>query len=94
MPPESFERPLEGDSWRDNARCRGMGTYFFFNPLQRANPGLTIKRARSICIDCPVTEQCLDEGVAVYRETGFAYGVWGGMSPKQIKAIARDRRED
>ena len=92
MPPESLERPLNGRDWRDDALCRGMGSHFFFKGAEVRDIYAFNARATDICFECKVTEPCLAEGVAVYIQTGFSYGVWGGFTPRQVKRIADEQK--
>lgn len=42
-----------------------------------------MKRAKTICAGCPVQADCLVAGMSE------DYGIWGGLSPKQRKRIAK-----
>lgn len=46
-----------------------------------------VAAARAICEGCPVAEPCAD-GAIQRREQ---YGIWGGLTPIRIAAIADDR---
>lgn len=71
------ERP-----WLKDAACRGMDLALFF-------PGrgdtTTFNEAVKVCQGCPVREQCLDDGL------DELWGVRGGMSENQRKALRRVR---
>lgn len=69
-------------SWMEDALCAGseeLGDLFF------ATDGESIKQARRICAECPVTESCREYADA----QGFTIGVWGNASGAQRK---RDQR--
>ena len=50
--------------------------------------GSTVK-AKAICKECKVIEECLE--FAVGRKERF--GIWGGKSERERSAIRRERRE-
>lgn len=68
----------------ENAACRGKGTKVMF-PRQYDGP--PARKAIAICGTCPVCEECAD-GAIQRREQ---YGIWGGLTPSRIAAIADDR---
>lgn len=70
------------DTWRDRALCREVDPEMFF-PEQ----GEPATLARRICRRCPVRGACLDDAI----EAGEKFGIWGGMSIKDRKVIARAR---
>lgn len=48
---------------------------------------------RSICAQCTVRDQCLDLALELEAEWGVSrHGIWGGTSPRERDAIARQRR--
>ncbi len=74
-------------SWRDHAACNGEPTQLFFpEPDNRQHD---YDKAKSICMNCPVRDDCLD--YALSGEQGL-YGMWGGTTPKQRRVIRRRRR--
>ena len=49
--------------------------------------------ARGICARCTVRDQCLDLALELETEWGVSrHGIWGGTSPRERDAIARQRR--
>lgn len=44
--------------------------------------------AKAICAGCEVRQQCLAFALA----RGIAHGIWGGLSPKERRQVARSRR--
>jgi WhiB family redox-sensing transcriptional regulator len=69
--------------WRDHASCKTMGNTEFFATFQGNSKSHEerLDRVRTICNECPVNKECLD--FAVRNE--IAYGVWGGLTPKERK---------
>lgn len=59
--------------WRHRAACIGASDSEFF----ARSSTYAEQRAVELCIDCPVWEPCLAEGVAE------EFGVWGGLTVKQ-----------
>jgi len=70
--------------WQYRGSCLGMDSSVFFHPegerggsRRRRN-----ERAKAICQDCPVLEECRDHALS----TREPYGVWGGMSEEERRA--------
>jgi WhiB family redox-sensing transcriptional regulator len=74
------------EEWWDEAQCRdgeaSLSGVFFSEELQ------DIARAKAICAECPVMNECL-EGAIVRREP---WGVWGGQLFLNGKILATKRR--
>ncbi|PXA75043.1 WhiB family transcriptional regulator [Auritidibacter sp. NML120779] len=71
--------------WRSKAACLDKDPELFF-PVGNTGPALLqIEEAKAICNQCPVTEQCLQWAIS----TGQDYGVWGGMSEDERRALKR-----
>lgn len=66
------------------ARCLGLDPKIFF-PERRG--GLD-PRAKTICAQCPVREECLDYAI----ELNIQHGVWGGCSERERRRLRRSRR--
>jgi WhiB family transcriptional regulator, redox-sensing transcriptional regulator len=74
--------------WRHRAACRDFDPELFF-PVGTTGPALAqVREAKAICARCPVVAQCL----AWALETGQQYGVWGGKSEDERKAMRPRRR--
>ena len=69
--------------WQDGAACRGANADLFF-----PERGASTKTAKAICQTCNVQLACLDFAI----EHRMKFGVWGGMSDKQRRQVARERR--
>ena len=61
---------------------RKLGVNFF--PDNRVGVNAAIK----VCNTCAIRGRCLDYAI----ENGLEYGVWGGVSERGRKEIARQRR--
>jgi WhiB family redox-sensing transcriptional regulator len=78
---EAAERP-QNETWMDDALCTEVDPDLFFPEV-----GGFGTEAKKVCAQCPVAAQCLEYALA-HNETD---GIWGGLSPKQRKALARRR---
>jgi WhiB family transcriptional regulator, redox-sensing transcriptional regulator len=74
------------EDWWGDAACRdgeaSLAGVFFSEELQ------DIARAKAICAECPVMDECL-EGAIVRHEP---WGVWGGQLFLNGKILATKRR--
>jgi WhiB family redox-sensing transcriptional regulator len=78
---------LRAADWRDKAECRTEDPDLFF-PKGEGGPSLlTIDAAKAVCRRCPVFELCRQWAL----ETREEYGVWGGLSEADRRAIHRRR---
>lgn len=71
--------------WTTEAVCAQVGGDIWF-PKKGAN-GTLVAQAKAICAECPVRAQCLDHAL----ETGSWDGIFGGLSGKERRKVARDR---
>jgi WhiB family transcriptional regulator, redox-sensing transcriptional regulator len=75
-------------AWRDRAACLEEDPERFF-PIGTAGPALErIAEAKAVCRSCKVVAQCL----AYALETHQDYGVWGGLSEDERRALRRSRQ--
>ena len=74
-------------SWLDGAACRGMNAQLFFGPEGEKGQDREIRaaKAKAICAQCPVREQCLDYA---FRNS-IKHGIWGGLNNEER---TRERR--
>lgn len=71
--------------WRDSAACLTVDPELFF-PVGNTGPAVDqIERAKFVCSNCRVTEQCLQYAL----ESNQDYGVWGGLSEDERRALKR-----
>jgi len=69
--------------WRDQALCRDVDPDTFFGSHDTAMSQKEIRRAKAVCLYCPVRVECLE--YALTRREGF--GVWGGLSSGQRRRL-------
>lgn len=62
------------------AKCRGMNDALF-------PEGKDQKRAKAVCMGCPVRLQCLAEAL----DNAIEWGVWGGMTERERRQLLRQR---
>lgn len=68
------------------AGCQGADPSLFHPDDREGNP---YKKAREICVTCPVRQRCLDEALAAMVSdknddddiAWGAHGMWGGTTP-------------
>lgn len=72
------------DSWQADGVCRQVG----YEPFFRDGKGgqNAYDQARKICVQCPVVSQCLEYALSTHQQ----WGCWGGTSPRERRALARD----
>lgn len=86
MAVQQSETYTESLLWQSSAACRGpQGAVFFPPPVtERKREKLAREeRAKQICRDCPVVDECRAYALAI-REP---HGVWGGMSEQERRAL-------
>lgn len=82
---------LLGDApdWREEGLCCQVDPEPFF-----PEKGGSSRRAKEICMSCPVRSTCLETALA----TQEPFGVWGGLSAQERRELLRERgvvlRED
>ena len=70
---------LLNEEWQDKAACRGPHVDLFFPPViteRREEKRVRELKAKSICAQCAVTDDCLSHAL----EVGEHHGVWGGTN--------------
>lgn len=70
-------------NWLDAAACKDMDSEVFF-----PGRGMDLQPAKQVCKRCPIKELCLE--YALRNEEKF--GVWGGTSERERRAMRRERR--
>ncbi|WP_064742911.1 WhiB family transcriptional regulator [Pseudonocardia spinosispora] len=68
-------------NWRLSANCRNV------DPDSLFVKGAKQRDARSICRGCPVLTQCLAQAL----DEKLEYGVWGGLTERERRAMLKQR---
>ena len=71
------------DDWAAEAACRTMDPDLLF--VQ----GAAQNRVKLICFGCPVRAECLADAL----DNQVEFGVWGGMTERERRALLRRRPE-
>ncbi|MGW7538755.1 WhiB family transcriptional regulator [Amycolatopsis sp. NPDC054798] len=69
------------DEWWEQAACRDT------EPGQMLVRGAQQRKAKAVCFGCPVRAECLIEAL----DNRIGYGVWGGMTERERRALLRRR---
>lgn len=77
---DPIETLVPQGSWADRAACRNVDPETFF-PKREGNTA----EAKKVCAACPVKSECAEYAIA----NRIAYGVWGGLSPKERHRLRR-----
>lgn len=73
---------VEDEDWPSRAKCRGMNDALF-------PEGRDQRRAKAVCMGCPVRVNCLAEAL----DNRIEWGVWGGMTERERRQLLRQRPE-
>lgn len=77
--------PVDDMSWLADAKCSREGIELEeFYPPKHAQEGVR-DRARRLCDGCPVQDECL----AYALRTNERFGIWGGRTERERRAIKR-----
>ncbi|MFF7359029.1 WhiB family transcriptional regulator [Streptomyces filipinensis] len=71
--------PSARDHWSEDAACRSS------DPDELFVGGPHQKRAKAVCTGCQVRVECLAEAL----DNGIEFGVWGGMTERERRALLR-----
>lgn len=66
--------------WAAYASCRSADPEIFFSAADDS-----VAEAIRICRGCPVRQECLEWAILTHAR----YGVWGGMTERQRRRVAR-----
>ena len=69
--------------WRDLALCAQVDPELFF-----PDKGESSRPAKRVCASCEVRTECLQEAL----DRGERFGVWGGLSERERRVLARQPR--
>ena len=76
--------------WRDRAACLDVDPELFF-PIGNTGPALVqVEQAKAVCARCPVLAEC--RAWALDNPKLAEFGVFGGMSEDERRAVARRNR--
>ena len=81
----------QDQAWRDQAACKGQGDLFFPPPM--TDPRLEVgkwerfAKAKAICAECPVRDECLEWAL----DTELPHGIAGGLTENERNRIRRAR---
>ncbi|MEV8336662.1 WhiB family transcriptional regulator [Streptomyces niveus] len=67
--------------WGRRAACQGMSPDALF--VQGSEQG----RAKAVCTGCPVRTECLADAL----DNRIEFGIWGGMTERERRALLRRR---
>ncbi|MFT4187031.1 MAG: WhiB family transcriptional regulator [Aeromicrobium sp.] len=70
------------DNWATRAVCRGRTEELFVRGAEQ-------NQAKTVCGGCPVVADCLAEAL----DHRIEWGVWGGMTERERRALLRSRPE-
>jgi len=65
--------------WRENSACGSSDADDLFADSPRQ------KQAKAVCARCPVRTECLAEAL----DERIEFGVWGGMTERERRALLR-----
>lgn len=69
--------------WAAQAACKGT------DPDELFVQGAAQNRAKRVCTGCPVRTECLSDAL----DNRMEFGVWGGMTERERRALLRRRPE-
>jgi WhiB family redox-sensing transcriptional regulator len=74
-------------AWVESAACRGEDPVLFFGPDGERQPEREIRerKAKSVCMRCPVRAACLESAL----ESRDQYGIFGGMTEDERAKLRR-----
>ena len=71
--------------WRAAAACRDKDPDLFFPGGGTAAAYQQIEEAKAVCYSCKVSDACLKCALSTNQD----YGVWGGLSEDERRALKR-----
>nr|WP_308379306.1 WhiB family transcriptional regulator [Streptomyces sp. ISL-43] len=76
--------------WQSRAACRDLGSTRFFHPAGERGEDREERdaAAKRVCAGCPVRTACLDYAL----RTREPFGVWGGLTEEERRALPRPSR--
>ena len=83
-----YRMPRLDTKWQEQAICVETDPETFF-PSKGDRRG--VRAAKRVCDQCPVKQECLE--YALEFGAWNLPGIWGGLSERQRREIARERRK-
>lgn len=81
-----IQQHFRDEPWQERAACVGLyDDENFFPNGQGSRP-----RAQKVCRNCPVQRECGEYAI----RTGQMFGMWGGISERQLKRLVWDHRRN
>ena len=80
----TLPRPVTGDAlqdWTARSACKSA------DPDELFVTGAAQNRAKAVCMGCPVRTECLADAL----DNRVEFGVWGGMTERERRALLRRR---
>ena len=77
------------ETWHLKASCRGPESALFFPPAvaeRRDDRDARESKAKSICAQCAVQNECLEFALRVHEP----HGIWGGLTEAERRRITAD----
>lgn len=81
--PRPTSEALAGTDWTARATCREG------DPDELFVQGAEQHQAKALCLRCPVRTECLADAL----DNRVEFGVWGGMTERERRALLRRRPE-
>lgn len=86
-PTSSSDRSTHAEyPWLVDAACRGLDADLFYPDKGRTDEAAA---AKTVCRRCTVRAECLDYAMRNVEK----YGIWGGFSDRERRALRRRLRE-
>ena len=73
--------PRDTSDWRAFALCAQTDPELWFPEMGESR--VLIAAAKRICNQCPVKDECLEEGIETYP----ASGIWGGYTIRGLRTV-------
>ena len=85
---------LRDTEWQERALCASVDPWLFFQ-----HEGSHSADALKLCRQCPVRAECLESALSweaqqAQQDMRYTYGVWGGTTARERRAILRQRRSN
>ncbi|MDH3605590.1 MAG: WhiB family transcriptional regulator [Acidimicrobiia bacterium] len=71
--------------WQEHSACRSTDPEMFFPVGTTGNALDAIDRAKAVCTECTVQEECLDYALHTNQEAG----VWGGYAEDERRRLRK-----